>query len=424
MGFEAGYALGDAYGPEYFLGGAHLDDALEQAEQLYPHHTAVLFDGDLFTAAQQDEGFTPNRKAGVRLPVVAHERSGLGFYTADEVMRMSVRESHARLLPFFEMTILSGQHEGKRVKAYDTPRQMQTRFMTANAKLKKGTKGVEGVLPGLSRGPNLLPHHLVADLTSRRRLSEHEPNRRINFCVGSNAACRSTCLVYSGNNPVADKQVPVKLARSEALLREPVAWLRMFVAAVEWHIADCRKQDLVPYVRPNVLSDIPWELVFPEAFELFPELTYYDYTKVSGRDGRSNYDLTFSFSGTNGEETEQELARGHRIAVVFWLPKPCSRYKSPCDRPSDLTFLGQRVIDGDKHDFRSLDPPASVIGLSYKVPTVKGKRFTRPPKGADKFVIPTFRDEDTGALIVSGTPAQLGAEEVFEHAPPTEIEVT
>lgn len=84
--------------------------------------------------------------------------------------------------------------------------------------------------------------------------------------------------------------------------------------------------------------------------------------------------------------------------------------------------MGQRVIDGDPHDFRPLDPAPSVIGLTYKVPTVAGTRHQRPPKSASKFVIPTFRDTDTGALIVAGTPAQLGAEEVFEHAAPTEVE--
>lgn len=422
--FEAGFALGDYFGPEYFLEGAELDDALGEAERLYPKHTPIMFDGDLYTVGQEGgEDFTPNRR-GQSLVAVAHERSGLGTFYADTVMAMTADEAHQRLLPFFKMRIKSGAHKGKIVKAYDTAAKMKKIFLTANAKLMKAKKGLAGVPPGISRGPNLLPHALVGELTKKRRLSLLETNKRLNFCVGSNKACRSTCLVYSGNNPVADKQVPAKLARSEALLREPVAWLRMFAEAINWHVDYCNKKGLVPYVRPNVLSDIPWELVFPDMFELFPDLWFYDYTKVPGRSApRRNYDLTFSFSGTNGIATEHELSRGHRIAVVFWLQKPCSRYQHPCDSPSELTFLGQRVIDGDPHDFRPLDPPGSVIGLSYKIPTVKGKRFAKPPEGADKFVIPTFRDKDTGALLVAGTPAQLGAEEVFEHAAPSELEV-
>lgn len=426
MSFEAGFALGDSFGPEVFLGGADLGDALAEAAVVYPKHTSVLFDGDLYTVEREGgDRFEPNltRKG---MAAMAHKRSGLGTYGIDQVMSMSVAEAHRLLEPFFRIRIRSGAHKGKIVVAYETAAKMRRKFLTANAKLMKGVKSkIAGVAPGISRGPNLLPHALVGELSRKRKLGL-VPKDRVDFCVGSNEACRSTCLIYAGNNPVADKQVNIKLARSEALLREPVAWLRMFMAAIEYHLEYSAKRDLVPYVRPNVLSDIPWERVFPGMFELFPDLSFYDYTKVAGREIKApNYDMTFSFSGTNSGQVESELRRGLRIAVVFWLPKPCSRHpKPPCDSPADLTFLGQQVIDGDHHDFRPLDPPGSVIGLSYKVPLVKGQRYTKPPPGADKFVIPTFRDTDTGALIVAGTPAQLGAAEVFEDSSPTTVEVT
>lgn len=134
---------------------------------------------------------------------------------------------------------------------------------------------------------------------------------------------------------------------------------------------------------------------------------------------------------------------------------------------TDLTFMGQRVLDGDCHDFRSLDPGRSIIGLTYKVPLVPryvldenerqpftmnellkkvklGKdveRLTSMKKGdaiivgghhirriarkltipdESKFIIRTTYDTSSGALIVAGTPSQLGAS-VFEDVAPTEV---
>jgi hypothetical protein len=321
---------------------------------------------------------------------------------------------------------------------------MKKNFLTANAKLMKAARGgASGARAGLSRGPNLMPHQLAREL-SKRKL----PMTKLGFCVGSNKACRATCLLYSGNNPMADRASPAKLSRSQSLLLEPVAWMRMFCESIKWHVDWCTKpstrlpgeinkifgddadkmgrKKLVPYVRPNVLSDIPWEMVFPDLFHLFPRLQFYDYTKVPCRSaGADNYDLTFSFNGDNIDWVRTELRRGHRVAVVFWIERPCGvrGIKPPCSKIEELTFMGRPVLNGDKHDFRSLDPPGSIIGLTYKVPTVEGERHQRPPKIARKFVIETRRDTETGALIVPGTPAQLGAELVFEHAPPNTLEI-
>lgn len=354
--FEPGFALGGADGPDVFLEGADLDDAVVEAGAVYPRHTPLLFDGDLHTVIDEGgEEFEPNL-APESMPELAHRQSGLYNggrpfsadgrpFSADEVMAVSLRDAHARLRPFFRHYSADGQ-PGDLVAAYKTPLLMTRRFMTANAKLVKGTRLPHTrIKPGLSRGPNLLPHRLTAELSPTKRLPV--ARRRLNFCVGSTPACRATCLLYSGQNPLADKQTPAKLSRSEALITDPAAWLRMFVAAIAWHVdwcvnpsvrthddlstlfgrkpdwpKDARTKRFVPYVRPNVLSDIPFEMIFPDLFELFPRLSFYDYTKVPARTSpHGNYDLTFSFSGTkqNRRNVAFELRRERRIAVVFWL---------------------------------------------------------------------------------------------------------
>lgn len=452
--FEVGFALGDEGGPEYFLQGAGLDDALREAEKLYARHTEVWFDGDAEQASIEEHTYLPNLRdvPAKSLPMLAKESSSLRTFSEREVMSMTEREAWERLHPFFHRKALGEfarqlEAAGKSVfnMGYETPGKMKTAFLTENAKLMKGAKGLPGVPPGYSRGAALLPHRKLID-KSRKQLPEMGA---LGFCVGSTKGCREVCLVGSGRNPMADSQYATKLARSESLVMEPAAWLRMFVAAVEWHIQWCKARSLVSYVRPNVLSDIPWELVAPWLFKMFPKLSIYDYTKVPNRVVPSNYDLTFSFTVEHVKWAQSELRNGRRLAVVFWLAKGCSGpYRSrlvnlgvpksewKCDTPDrirgltvrgetkdvQVTLFDQPVIDGDSHDFRSLDPSPSIVGLSFKPPVRKeGGRRRRLGK-AEKFVLRVQRDKTTGMLLVDPSPAQLGAETIFEEQSPALLE--
>jgi hypothetical protein len=143
-------------------------------------------------------------------------------------------------------------------------------------------------------------------------------------------------------------------------------------------------------VRLNVFSDIPWELVFPELFEIVPGV-YYDYTKVPWRTPAPNYDLTFSYSGRNFGQMQEELERGRRVAVVF-LAK---RHKLPS------TFMDMPVVDGDISDARPLDPPGVIVGLSYKVPKKYGEKV-RVSTTDNVFVVPVH--EIDGTLVAAVVP--------------------
>ena len=63
-------------------------------------------------------------------------------------------------------------------------------------------------------------------------------------------------------------------------------------------------------VRPNVLSDIPWERVYSDMFETFYDVQFYDYTKRPNRVVPANYDLTFSRSETNEQIALEQYERG------------------------------------------------------------------------------------------------------------------
>jgi hypothetical protein len=53
------------------------------------------------------------------------------------------------------------------------------------------------------------------------------------------------------------------------------------------------------------------------------------------------------------------LNAGHNVAVVFST-------KKGFDLPSE--YKGKKVIDGDKHDLRFLDPKGVIVGLRAKGP--------------------------------------------------------
>tara|TARA_R100000734_G_C3294869_1_gene86167 strand:+ start:131 stop:463 length:333 start_codon:yes stop_codon:yes gene_type:complete len=93
-------------------------------------------------------------------------------------------------------------------------------------------------------------------------------------------------------------------------------------------------------------------------FEIFPNVQFYDYTKIYKRDVSNipNYHLTWSYSQANkdyAKEYKTALNNGMNIAVVF-------RDKLPA------AFLGLPVIDGDKDDLRFLDSKGVVVGLKAK----------------------------------------------------------
>lgn len=124
--------------------------------------------------------------------------------------------------------------------------------------------------------------------------------------------------------------------------------------------------------RGNVLSDIPYEHIFPELLML-PAVCY-DYTKsfaraVASLDWDHNYRLTLSHSGHNGADCVHYLNKGGTVAVVF--PKG--------DLPK--SFNGYEVIDGDASDARWADPKGVVVGLRAKgnikdsVFVARGDRF-------------------------------------------------
>ena len=193
----------------------------------------------------------------------------------------------------------------------------------------------------------------------------------VNLCPNAkNANCHEACLVSSGRM-VMQKQA--RLNRTKLYLTNQAEYFNQLSIEISKFIKRAERKGLSPLVRLNGTSDIRWENVgyvfegvyYRNIMEQFPDLQFYDYTKIPNREKSvngvqsfpSNYDLTFSYSGVNTytKFNERAFNEGKRIAVVF-------------DKVENipLTFHGRKVVSGDETDIRHLDPENVVVSLYAK----------------------------------------------------------
>lgn len=186
-----------------------------------------------------------------------------------------------------------------------------------------------------------------------------------NMCPKSTPGCRAGCLNLSGHGGMIRRDTgtnPIQEAR-----KRKTRWLAQdregFMAALKFdiqHAIDIASgKGLTPVVRLNGTSDLSWER-YPvggkkNIFEVFPDVNFYDYTKVLGRRIADipNYHLTFSASDGNDDDVARAIDRNMNVAVVFRKTLP-------------ETYMDRTVIDGDENDLRFLDPKGVIVGLKAK----------------------------------------------------------
>lgn len=175
------------------------------------------------------------------------------------------------------------------------------------------------------------------------------------------AQCLHSCLVSSGRGAFTNVK-EARLKRREFFARDRNAFMNQVYKDIQALERKAKRENKIPVVRLNGTSDIVYENIpvgnFKNIFEAFPHIQFYDYTKIASRLKRQlpkNYDLTFSYSGTEEYKTslDNALKTDTRIAVVFrgGLPK---------------TFLGRPVVDGDEHDLRFTESSNIIVGLKAK----------------------------------------------------------
>jgi len=179
-----------------------------------------------------------------------------------------------------------------------------------------------------------------------------------NTCPSASNGCATACL-HTAGNPVFQKQKDSgRINRTRYYMQDRTEFIERLKKEISNHIKYCKKHDFKPVMRLNTTSDISWEN--HGIFEQFPDMMFYDYTKVKKRALKyvsggypSNYHLTFSMNECNQSDAMEILDLGGNVAMVFRKELPA-------------TYQGYTVIDGDTSDLRFLDAKNCIVGLIAK----------------------------------------------------------
>ena len=188
-----------------------------------------------------------------------------------------------------------------------------------------------------------------------------------NTCAMASAGCKAACLHTAGNPAYMPNKTKARIARTLAYFKARKAFVALVAFEIESLAIKAGKANMQAGVRLNATSDIPWESValtvnnkpVKSLIEAFPDVEFYDYTKVLKRAIKwakgllpQNYHITFSKTESNDYQVDQVIEAGGNVAVVF--------DKLPA------TYKGLPVIDGDETDFRPIDPKGVIVGLKPK----------------------------------------------------------
>jgi len=218
--------------------------------------------------------------------------------------------------------------------------------------MKLLTRGNTKTLKGERRGYVTFILHLAP-----ARLSGYE------VCGGRSKECTILCLNKSGRGRF-DATQQARIKKTKWFFKNRQTFMAQLVKDISSAVRYGMKRNLQVAIRLNGTSDIPWETIqcgnFDNIMARYPFITFYDYTKLLGRNKLpNNYHLTFSQSEKNHVEVDKAIEQGMNVAVVFdQIP---------------LMYKDMPVLDGDDNDLRFLDPKGHIVGLKGKGLAVNSK---------------------------------------------------
>ena len=184
-----------------------------------------------------------------------------------------------------------------------------------------------------------------------------------NTCPKATAGCKAACLNTAGRGGMFKRGESTNVIqearkrKTRFFFEDRENFLATLKDDIRKAIRQSEKKGLVPVFRLNGTSDISWEKY--GVIQEFPNVQFYDYTKILGRkvNGLANYHLTFSAADGNDLDVLRAIKEGYNIATVFGIKKTL---------PMPETYNGVSVFNGDDSDLRFLDPKGVVVGLYAK----------------------------------------------------------
>ena len=178
------------------------------------------------------------------------------------------------------------------------------------------------------------------------------------------ASCKEACLNTAGRGGIIKKGETTNVIqearkrKTKLFLEDRTTFMTDLIADITRFANYCKNKDKLPCIRLNGTSDIQYEKILIEGkniFEHFPDIQFYDYTKIPTRKVShiKNYHLTWSYSEANPKYTAWYDKIAYNIAVVFNGAFP-------------IYFKGREVVNGDESDLRFLDKQNVIVGLKAK----------------------------------------------------------
>lgn len=178
-----------------------------------------------------------------------------------------------------------------------------------------------------------------------------------NVCAMASEGCKKACLYTAGHGAFNNVQQG-RINKTRWFIQERNTFMDQLKKEITNHIKNATRKGFIPCIRLNGTSDISWETT--GIFEEFPNVQFYDYTKIYKRalkfvNGQypSNYHLTYSLNEDNYKEAFDILLKGGNISAVFRNELP-------------ETYKGYRVINADETDLRFTDDNNIIAGLMAK----------------------------------------------------------
>ena len=232
--------------------------------------------------------------------------------------------------------------------------------------LKLLSVGNPKTLKGMKEGYNTFILHLAPASLSG-----------YNTCPKATEGCKTACLNTAGRGGMFKKGESTNVIQKARIRKTKMFYenrnefFNLLVKDITLAIKQSEKKGLIPVFRLNGTSDISFEkygftiaydgytIDYANIFERFPNVQFYDYTKVLGRKVANikNYSLTFSAADGNDNDVMKAIAQGYNIATVFGIKKTL---------PMPEYYNGLPVFNGDESDLRFLDPKGVVVGLYAK----------------------------------------------------------
>jgi len=173
------------------------------------------------------------------------------------------------------------------------------------------------------------------------------------------SGCEGPCLDFAGRGKF-ERTRKSRIRKTRLYFENRALFLNLLRKDIKAIIRKAERENLIPCVRLNGTSDLVWSEIIKE----FPNLQFYDYSKVFrrklwGGNYLHNYHTTLSAGKqTSDGQIRDSLIHGNNVAMVFR-----NKYKS-----DKIQINGEYypVVDGDETDLRFLDPRGVVVALTAK----------------------------------------------------------